>query len=181
MGRAAVTRRFSTATTTTTSSPATSTIRTTGTATTTATRTDPVGDDELLELLAPLVDLLLIWSYEGTERCEAVVGNVAARYGRTVEAAFMADAAVLTVGERTLAFAREPTVPPLNQVSELKHLLTRIDGGALSPRAAGEQLSAVCALPARWSRPWQVVGLTLFSVGFGISVEATWQEVGCPR
>ena len=139
---------------------------------------EPTSDGQLLELLAPLVELLLTWSYAGTERCEAVVRDVAERYGHTVEAAFMADAAVVTLGERTLAFAREPSLPPLNQVSELKKLLARIDEGALSAREAVEELAAIRALPRRWSKPWQVVGLALFSVGFGISVQATWQEVG---
>ena len=68
-------------------------------------------DDELLELVAPLVELLLTWSFEGTERCETIVENVAARYGRRVEVAFLADAAIVTVGRRTLAFSREPRDP----------------------------------------------------------------------
>ena len=82
------------------------------------------------------------------------------------------------MGDRTLAFARERSVPPLNQVSELKRLLDRIDARELSPRGAAEELAALRALPRRWSAPWQVLGLTLFSVGFGISVQGTWQEVG---
>jgi hypothetical protein len=35
----------------------------------------PPTDEELLELIGPLVDLLLTWSYEGTLRCEAIVGR----------------------------------------------------------------------------------------------------------
>src|SRR5262245_6628189 len=105
------------------------------------------GDEELLGLLGPLVETLLTWSYEGTMRCEAVVQDVAEHYGRTVEATFLADAAVVTVGERTLAFSREPTVPPLNQVSRFKAFLGDIDRGALSPRQATERLAAIRALP----------------------------------
>ena len=133
-------------------------------------------DEELLELLGALTDLLLTWSYEGTFRCESIVRDVARRYGREVEAAFVADAAVITLGERTLSFSREPIVPPLNQVTELKRLLTEID--RLSAREVTERLAAIRATPPRWSKPWLVAGLTLFSVGFGISVQATWQEVG---
>lgn len=134
-------------------------------------------EGEVLELIGPLVEVLLTWSYEGTMRCEAVVADVAARYGYRVDATFLADAALVTLGDRTLSFAREPTVPQLNQVSEFKRLLVEIERGGLSPRAAAERLAAIRALPGRWSKPWQVVGLTLFSVGFGISVQATWQEV----
>ncbi|HEY7018129.1 MAG TPA: threonine/serine exporter family protein [Gaiellaceae bacterium] len=168
-------------TTPTTSSAGTSTTRTTATATTTARPSPPshpASDDELLELLGALTDLLLTWSYEGTERSERAVHAVAARYGHTVEAAFLADAAFVTLGDRTLAFSREPTVPQLNRVSELKRLLQRIDRGELSPRQATEAIAAVRAIPDRWSKAWRVVGLTAFSVGFGVSVQATWQEVG---
>ena len=140
--------------------------------------TGPVPEDELLGLLGPLVDLLLTWSYEGTMRCESIVRGVAARYGHRVEASFLADVAVVTLGERKLSFSREPTVPPLNQVSELEELLAEIDRGGLSPAAAADRLAAIRAVPGQWSKPWQVVGLMLFSVGFGISVQATWQEVG---
>jgi uncharacterized membrane protein YjjP (DUF1212 family) len=143
-----------------------------------AVATEAVSEDELLGLLGPLVDLLLTWSYEGTMRCESIVRDVAARYGHTVETSFLADAALVTVGERTLSFSREPTVPPLNQIPMLEELLAEIDRGRLSPAAGAARLAAIRAVPARWSKPWQVFGLTLFSVGFGISVQATWQEVG---
>jgi uncharacterized membrane protein YjjP (DUF1212 family) len=138
----------------------------------------PATQDELLELIGPLVDVLLTWSYEGTMRCESVVRDVARRFGHEIEPTFLADSAVVTLGDRTLSFSREPTVPPLDQVSELERLLAEIDRGALSPRAAAERIAAIRAAPVRWSKPWQVLGLTLFSVGFGISVQATWQEVG---
>lgn len=137
-----------------------------------------VTDDELLELVGPLVEVLLAWSYEGTMRCEAIVQRVAGTYGRSVETSFLADAAFVTVGDRTLAFGHEPTVPQLDQVSHPKRLLAEIDGGTLSPREAARRLAALRATPNRWSRPVQVAGLTLFSVGFGVSVQATWQEVG---
>jgi len=89
----------------------------------------------------------------------------------------LADAAVLDVGGRTVAFARAPTVPSLDQVSELKALLAEIDGGALSAGGAAARLEMLAARPPRFSKPWQVVGLVLFSTGFGISVQATGQEV----
>jgi uncharacterized membrane protein YjjP (DUF1212 family) len=140
--------------------------------------TEPASDEELLELVTPLVELLVSSSFEGTMRCEAIVADVAAHYGRTVEAAFFADAAVVTLGERTITFSREPTVPPLDQVSTLKRFLAELYRGAWSPREAASCLAEIRSRPVRWSKPWQVAGLTLFSVGFGISVQATWQEVG---
>lgn len=110
-------------------------------------------------------------------RSESVLRDVAAAYGRTVDAAFFADAAVLTVGETTVTFAREPTVPPLSQVSELKPLLAEIERGELSCAAAADRVATIRAHAPVWSKPWLVLGLVLFSVGFGISVQGTWQEV----
>jgi hypothetical protein len=109
--------------------------------------TGPVPEDELLGLLGPLVDLLLTSSYEGTMRCESIARDVAARYGHRVEASFLADVALVTVGERTLSFSREPTVPSLNQVSDLEEPLAEIDRGELSPAAAAVRLAGIRAVP----------------------------------
>ena len=134
-------------------------------------------EDELLELLSPLAEWLLTSSFEGTMRCEATVRDIAAYYGHSVEATFLADTALLTVGTRTLSFTREPTVPPLDQVSRFHILIDEIHEGGLSARTAAERLAEIRAMPPRWSGPWRVAGLVAFTVGFGISVQATWQQV----
>jgi uncharacterized membrane protein YjjP (DUF1212 family) len=133
--------------------------------------------DEAFALLRRLVPLLLAWSYEGTFRAERTVKRVAAAYGAEVEVTFLADSAVLTQGERTLAFARAPLVPPLDQVSDFQRLLRAIESGGVPAREALRQLDALTRRPPLWSRGWQVIGLGLFSAGFGISVQATGQEV----
>jgi uncharacterized membrane protein YjjP (DUF1212 family) len=133
--------------------------------------------DEAFALLRRLVPLLLAWSYEGTVRAEQTAKRVAAAYGAQVEVAFLADSAVLTSGERTLAFARAPIVPPLDQVSDFQRLLREIESGAVTAREALVRLDALQRRPPLWSRGWQVIGLGLFSAGFGISVQATGQEV----
>jgi uncharacterized membrane protein YjjP (DUF1212 family) len=99
------------------------------------------------------VELLLRSSFEGTMRCERIVRDVAAHYGHPVDVTFLADAALITLGERTLSFSREPTVPPLNRASMVKGLLAEIDRGGLSAGAAAERLAAIHATPVRWSRP----------------------------
>jgi uncharacterized membrane protein YjjP (DUF1212 family) len=133
--------------------------------------------DEAFALLRRLVPLLLAWSYEGTFRAEQTAKRVAAAYGAEVEVAFLADSAVLSSGERTLAFARAPIVPPLDQVSDFQRLLREIEAGRVTAREALVRLDALRRRPPLWSRGWQVIGLGLFSAGFGISVQATGQEV----
>ncbi|MFC7528646.1 threonine/serine exporter ThrE family protein [Actinoplanes sp. GCM10030250] len=130
------------------------------------------------DLLGSLTEWLLRSSFEGTDRCEAIVRDVAACYGRTVEVTFFADSALLSVDGRTLSYSREPGVPPLHQVSRMKTLLAEVHGHGLTAGEAAGRLAEIRALPPRWSRPWQVLGLMAFTVGFGISVQATWQQVG---
>jgi uncharacterized membrane protein YjjP (DUF1212 family) len=134
-------------------------------------------DPAAFGLLSGLTDLLLCWSYEGTVGAERIVTRVAARYGLRADVTFLPDTAILTVGERTVVRAAEPTVPPLHQVSELKRLLAGIDAGELTAGEATLRLAELRRRPPIFGRGWRVVGLMLFAVGFGISVQATWQEV----
>ncbi|GAA0468616.1 hypothetical protein Ade02nite_79570 [Paractinoplanes deccanensis] len=129
-----------------------------------------------MDLLGPLVEWLLRGSFEGTVRSERIVREVAARYGYSVEVTFLADSALLTVDGRACSYAREPGVPPLDQVTAFKALLA--DLGELSEAEAAKRLAEIQRMPPRWNKGWQVAGLVLFSVGFGISVQATWQQVG---
>jgi uncharacterized membrane protein YjjP (DUF1212 family) len=128
-------------------------------------------------LLRRLVALLVAWSYEGTLRSEQIVKRVAGHYGADVEVSILPDSAVLTVGETTVACSRAPTVPPLDQVSSLKALLLAIEAEDLPAGEALERLDALQRRPPRYSRGWQVAGLVLFATGFGISVQATGQEI----
>jgi uncharacterized membrane protein YjjP (DUF1212 family) len=137
----------------------------------------PVTEDDLLALLGPLTEWLLSSSFEGTMRCEATVREIAAHYGHDAEVMFLADAAILTVAGHTLSYSREPGVPPLHQVTRFKHLVAEIHRGGLSVGVATRRLAQIRAMPVRWSKPWQVAGLVCFTVGFGISVQATWQQV----
>src|SRR5262245_30171545 len=146
------------------------------TATTTA-RSRSSSTDDVFELLKRLVALALAWSYEGTMRAEEIVRRVAARYGAEVEVTMLADSAVFTMGDRTASFSRVPTVPPLDQVSDMKRLLLEIEDGALTAREASARIDALHGRRPRFSKPWQVVGLALFATGFGISVQATGQEI----
>jgi uncharacterized membrane protein YjjP (DUF1212 family) len=134
-------------------------------------------NDEVFALLRRLTEQLLVWSYEGTFRSEEIVERVGRTYGVDAEATFTADSAVLTVDDRTASFARAPVVPPLDQVSDLRALLYEIDDGAMAPGDALVRLNALADRPPRFSKAWQVVGLALFATGFGISVQATGQEI----
>jgi uncharacterized membrane protein YjjP (DUF1212 family) len=133
--------------------------------------------DEVFELLRQLTSLLLVWSYEGTFHAEAIVERVGRIYGVEAVATVGADSAVLTVGDRTASFSHAPTVPPLDQVSDFKSLLLEVEDGRLPAREVTTRLARLQRRPPHFSKAWQVVGLGLFATGFGISVQATGQEI----
>jgi uncharacterized membrane protein YjjP (DUF1212 family) len=62
-------------------------------------------------------------------------------------------------------------------VSRLKRLLAEISRDELPAGEAAARLAELRKLPPRWRPGARVAGLTLFSVGFGISIQATWPEV----
>src|SRR6478735_10925962 len=103
---------------------------------------------DVRRLLARLVDLLLTWSYEGTFQNEELVRRVAARYGYPdVQITFLADAAILTVDESTVSFARLPTVPALDQVARFKQLLVDLEGQDLTPRQVHTRIDEIATSP----------------------------------
>jgi hypothetical protein len=109
------------------------------TATTTGQSTE--ADHDVFALLCDLTRLQLTWSFEGTMEAEATIRRVATHCGAQVDVAMFADAAMLTVGERTISFSRAPIVPPLDQVSAFKELLDEIDTGRLGLFATGFGIS----------------------------------------
>lgn len=138
---------------------------------------DPAADPAAVELLASLTDLLVRWSYEGTTGAERIVERVAERYGLRVEVTFLPEAAVLTAGDRTVVRSAAPTVPPLHQVSAFKRLLAAVDAGEFTAAEAARRLADLRRSPPLYGRGARVAGLVLFAVGFGVSVQSTWQEV----
>lgn len=138
--------------------------------------TEPT-DHDVLDLLARLAGLMVAGSYEGTLRIADRLHAVAAAYGRTVDVTVLADGAVLGLGTATRVVAHTPDVPQLAHVSGLKPWLADVSAGHVPLDEARARLDAIAAAPHPW-RPWaRVLGVVLFCVGFGVSIQPTWQEV----
>ncbi|MFC1411933.1 threonine/serine exporter ThrE family protein [Streptacidiphilus sp. N1-12] len=135
-----------------------------------------VAAGEVLDLVARLAGLLVAGGYEGTLRAEERLTAVAAAYGARVEASVSAESAVVSIGGATRVLAHAPEIPQLDRVSALKPWLARVTAGQLPVRQARAQLEAIAASPPPYP-PWlRVAGVVLFSVGFGVSIQPTWQE-----
>ncbi|MFG2611162.1 threonine/serine exporter family protein [Streptomyces anulatus] len=135
------------------------------------------GAGEVRDLVARLADLLVAGSFEGTLRAEERLRAVAAAYGLRAEVSVLAESAVITLDGSTRVVVHAPEVPRLDQVSALKPWLAAVESGALPVGDARRHLEEIATSPAPY-RPWlRVVGVVLFSVGFGVSIQPTWQEV----
>ncbi|MGW1146760.1 threonine/serine ThrE exporter family protein [Streptomyces sp. NPDC002454] len=133
--------------------------------------------DEVLDLVTRLAELLVAGGYEGTLGSERRLRAVAAAYGARAEVSVGAESAVVGVGGRSRVVARPPEVPQLDRVSALKPWLREVTAGRLPVAEARRRLEAIAASPAPY-RGWaRVAGTVLFSVGFGMSIQPTWQQV----
>ncbi|MER5866203.1 threonine/serine exporter family protein [Kitasatospora sp. NPDC002040] len=134
------------------------------------------GDGEVLDLVARLAGLLVAGGYEGTLRAEERLRAVAAAYGAEAEVTVLAESAVVSIGGVTRVVAHTPEIPQLDRVSALKPWLAQVTAGQLPVRQARSRLEAVVAMPAPYPDWLRVAGVVLFSVGFGVSIQPTWQE-----
>jgi uncharacterized membrane protein YjjB (DUF3815 family) len=133
--------------------------------------------EAVLDLVARLAGALVAGSYEGTLLAEQRVRDVAAAYGQKAEVVVLPESAVVTVDGKTRVLTGVPVVPELRQVSELKVWEAEVGQGRLSVAEADRRLRGIIGSPTLYQWPWRVAGTVLFSVGFGISIQATGQEV----
>ncbi|MFI6874885.1 threonine/serine exporter ThrE family protein [Streptomyces sp. NPDC050400] len=133
--------------------------------------------DEVLDLVARLAQLLVAGGFEGTLHSEERLHAVAAAYGRRAEVTVLAESAIVAMDGATRVVTGVPEIPQLDRVSALKPWLAAVQSGGLSPGEARNRLEAIAVSPAPYP-PWlRVIGIVLFSVGFGVSIQPSVQEV----
>ncbi|MER6022434.1 threonine/serine ThrE exporter family protein [Streptomyces anulatus] len=132
--------------------------------------------EEVLDLVARLAALQVTGGYEGTLRAEERLHAVAAAYGQRAEVTVSAESAVVSLGGATRVLTHTPEIPRLDRVSALKPWFARVTAGRLPVGQARAQLEAIAASPAAYPAWLRVLGVVLFSVGFGVSIQPTWQE-----
>lgn len=132
---------------------------------------------EVLDLTARLAELLLAGGFEGTLGIDKTVCGVAAAYGQRAEVAVLADSAFVAIGGKTRVITHAPDIPQLDQVSAFKSWLGEVLSGRVPLGVARRTLEDIAAQPFPYSPLLRVLGVVLFSVGFGISIQPTWQEI----
>lgn len=142
-----------------------------------ASRSTSHDAEAVLDLVKQLAEVLVGWSYEGTREVERQVRHVAGVYGYQLDVAVLPEMTVIELGHRTRVVTGTPRIPPLHQVSAMKLWMAEVSAGSLSPAQASARLHDLRMRPSPFAVWLQVVGVALFSAGFGVSVQATWQEV----
>ncbi|MFE3988006.1 threonine/serine exporter ThrE family protein [Nocardia tengchongensis] len=140
--------------------------------------TDPrPSSAQVLALTTRLAELLLAGGFEGTIGIDTCLRGVAQAYGRRADVAVLAETAFVEIDGRTRVVTQIPQMPQLDQVSAFKPWLTDVLSGTVPLARARDRLEAIAAMPVRY-RLWQrLAGVVLFTVGFGLSIQQTWQEV----
>lgn len=90
----------------------------------------------------------------------------------------LAESATIAVDRQVRIVTHGAAIPQLAQVSALKKWFALIEGGDPPPiEQAHRLLLEIAQRPARFGRWARLLGMVLFSVGFGISIQPTGQEV----
>jgi uncharacterized membrane protein YjjP (DUF1212 family) len=134
-----------------------------------------------VDLLVMLTRFMLRGSGEGSFHISSTVQQVGEAYGVSAEVQAFPDSAVLLVrtdeGEWSAVIHEVADIPRLDRAAELRELVHEVDGGRLPVGQALQRLERLGSSSALYPA-WTVLpGLALFALGFGLSVQATWQEV----
>ena len=133
------------------------------------------------EFLALVTGEWVAYGSEGVSLRDAV-HEIARAHGARAEVEVQADSAVLTVYEghrvETVVVVTSQQVTRLDRFTDLRAVIAR----AKDPDADLDELSrdvvAIAKSPPLYPEWLKALGIVLFTIGFSVNVQATWQEVG---
>lgn len=137
--------------------------------------------DRVQALLTRLSMILLRGSAEGAFIIEQLVQLVSQGYQAHVRMQFLPDSVILQVQTpqttTTHLLTARPDVIRLDLLSQLRELVVEIMGGNVSVEQALERLNVLENAVPLYPPLLKALGIVLFAVGFGTSVQQTWQEL----
>ena len=121
-------------------------------------------------------------SAEGALGLREWVVEIAQAHGAGAELAVRVDSAVLTVYSEdridTVAVTAAPEITRLDRIATLKGICYRAVEREADLGALSDELDALRRSPPPYSPVLKALGILLFVVGFSVSVQSTWAEVG---
>jgi uncharacterized membrane protein YjjP (DUF1212 family) len=120
------------------------------------------------------------YSSEGVS-LRATVQDIARIHGARAEVDVQADGAVLSVYEdervETITVVTGQEITRLDRFGDLKEVIARARQPEADLEALGREVSQITASPPIYPEWAKALGIVLFTIGFSVNVQATWQEV----
>ncbi len=107
---------------------------------------------------------------------------IARAHGARAEIQIQADSATLTVFEEgrveTLAVVSDQQITRLDRFTDLQGVMARAKDPEADLDDLSRELVAIAKSPPPYAGWAKALGILLFTIGFSVNVQATWQEVG---
>lgn len=131
--------------------------------------------------LARLTREWVAYSSEGVS-LRSSVQEIAEAHGAEAEVEVQADGAVLSVHEhgdvQTITVVSDQEITRLDRFTDLRSVKDRAKDSGADLSALGDEIESISTSPPIYREWMKGLGIILFSVGFSVNVQATWQEVG---
>jgi uncharacterized membrane protein YjjP (DUF1212 family) len=138
-------------------------------------------ESPVTRFLSLLTKEWVAYSSEGVS-LRASVQDIARIHGAEAEIAVQADGALLTVVENdrpeTITVVSGQEITRLDRFTDLKHVLEAAKDPDADLDSLSAEVNAIAASPPIYAEWMKALGIVLFSVGFSVTVQGTWQEVG---
>jgi uncharacterized membrane protein YjjP (DUF1212 family) len=133
------------------------------------------------EFLALLTQEWVAYGSEGVSLREDI-HEIARAHGAQAEVQVLADSATLTVHEGehvdSIAVVSGQQITRLDRYSDLRAVMARAKEADADLEELGRDIRAIARSPAPYPEWAKGLGIALFTIGFSVNVQATWQEVG---
>ncbi len=133
------------------------------------------------EFLALLTTEWVTYSSEGVS-LRSNIQAIAKAHGAEAEVDVQSDGAVLSVyeGKRvgTVALVSGQDITRLDRFTELRSVMQQAKDPDADLDALSREIAAISASPPIYAEWMKALGIVLFTIGFSVNVQGTWQEVG---
>jgi uncharacterized membrane protein YjjP (DUF1212 family) len=138
-------------------------------------------ESPVTRFLSLLTKEWVAYSSEGVS-LRASVRHIARIHGAEAEIAVQADGATLTVVENdrpeSITVVSRQEITRLDRFTDLRRVLEAAKHPDADLDSLSAEVNAIAASPPVYAEWMKALGIVLFSVGFSVTVQGTWQEVG---
>jgi uncharacterized membrane protein YjjP (DUF1212 family) len=141
--------------------------------------TDDAHDDSVVAAMLRELGIALLEVEQPTHEVESRLTRIATLHtDETVRVVAQPNALWIQVGTEGYELAKSSRIiTHLDMAGRVEHIADLAAAGAISPADALAAVATARTLPPRFGAPMTVLGYTLTTIGFGMSVNPTWTGV----